>query len=179
MLAKLLAKRDPAALEHLYQYARLLEIVLYRRFGRRFSPEDREDIVADALIHAWQTGDRFDPRLSSLKTWLIMLVTYQARAFLRRNGGYDHVPLDEVAEGIAAPDHISHEDRQHHPSDTMARVLARLSARRAKVLEMYYYDRQAIVEIAHELQITEATVRSHLCLARSSLRRELEAEQAA
>lgn len=175
-LAQMLAQHDPGALEMLYQYARLLEVVLYHEFDTRISEEDRKDIVADTLVRAWETGARFDPRLSSLKTWLIMRATYEARNFLRKNFKQDKILRLEDSEEVPAPElSVQPCDRQY-PSERIARILALLPARRAKILELYYYGGYPVAEISRMLQISEGGVRSHLSHARASLRQELEAE---
>ncbi len=82
---ELLAACEPAALEYLYQYAPRLELALRRKFGAIIAPEDIKDIVRDGLIRALRTGDRFDPDVATITTWLNTLVHYEALEFLRRN----------------------------------------------------------------------------------------------
>src|SRR5687767_921578 len=132
ILQSMLAARQPRALELLYHYARLLEVVLERKFGTRLCAEDRRDIVADALIHAWQTGDRFNPRLSSLKSWLIMIAIFQAREFLRRTGDDSVLPIDAVQPPVCSMTHDVGGDEE--PSPTLQRLLAKLPERRRRVL---------------------------------------------
>lgn len=167
-----LATRDPAILETFYHYARLLEVVLERRYGPSLDDEDRKDIVADALVHAWQTSDRFDPTLSSLKSWLVMLTVYRAREFLRRHAEGRCVSIDEVDPGmlIAEPQPLAEEEQ---PSATVGRVLQQLPARRARITEMYYYEGRPVTEIAATFGISAATVRSHLSHGRAALRQAL------
>ena len=175
MLQRLLAAHDPAALEYLYPYARLLEVVLQRRFGDLIAADDRQDIVADALLHAYETGQRFDPARSSIKTWMIMLAVYQAREFLRRHDARS-IPLDLVDPVVLPTEHAV--PAAPHPGVTLQRLLAQLPARRAHILELYYYEEQPMTEIAARLHISVAAVKSHLSHARSDLRRELEADLA-
>ena len=176
-LATLLAQRDPAALEQLYQHRRSLEAVLYRRFGTQIAAEDRTDIVADTLLHAWHAAARYDPCLSSVKAWLIMLTTYQAREFLRRSNQGRTTSLEYVADRLPANDREPRRE-EGRPGTLIARLLARLPVRRARVIEMFYYEAQPTSEIARSLGISEAAVRSHLSHGRASLRRELELEPA-
>ncbi|HSH78460.1 MAG TPA: sigma-70 family RNA polymerase sigma factor [Herpetosiphonaceae bacterium] len=177
VLTRLLAQHEPAALEHLYQYARLLEVILEQRFGSRISDEDRKDIVADALIHAWQTGDRFDPTLSSLKSWLIMVLVYRAREFLRRNGAGNNIPIEQVDPGVLMSDFRPLVVEQR-PGVLIRQLLQQLPPRRARIVEMYYYEGRPVLEIAKMLGITPATVKSHLSKGRDSLRQLLEEARA-
>lgn len=171
-LGRLLAARDPSVLEYLYQYARLLEVVLERRYGHALDAEDRKDIVADALIHAWQTGDRFDPTLSAVKSWLVMITVYRAREFLRRHGEGNSLPLDDVDPGMLVAEYPPSVDEEQ-PSAIVRRLLQQLPARRARVMEMYYYEGRPVTEIAATFGITPTAVRSHLSHGRAGLRQAL------
>jgi len=175
-IQRLLVEQDPSALEYLFQYARLLEVILQRRFGEFLDEEDCRDIVADTLIYAWQSGERFSPQLSSMKSWLIMLVMYRAREHLRRNRTAHSVPLDAVALEAAMPEEAQVHGVQH-PSGKFRRLLDRLPPRRALIIEMYYYEGRTVAEIARTLRISEAGVRSHLSHGRASLRQAFESER--
>ncbi len=175
---RLLTIHDASAMEYLYRYSTFLEIVLRRRFGGQIDGEDRKDIVADALLHAWETRDRFDPHRSSLKCWLAMIVVFKAREFLRRNGMGRFVRLDQIdAEMLQLED----QPRGEQPNLGLAikQLLEQLPARRALVMKMHYDEGRPIQEIATRLHISQAAVASHLSQGRASLRRVLLEERVA
>lgn len=172
-LQRLLAERDPAALEYLYQYAPRLERALGRKFGAVIAPEDIKDIVRDGLIRALRTGDRFDPGIAQITIWLNTLVHYEALEFLRRNLAV--MPLEFVKQSELKPQHANHVAQQQ-PSPTIEHILQHLPKRRAAILRMHYYEGRSYAEIAQMLKITQAAVKSHLSHARSDIRKELEAD---
>ncbi len=168
----LLARREPAALEELFKYAGLLRLVVRRRFGTAIAEEDCRDIVADTLLHAWRTGERFDPSLSSVKSWLIVLTVYRAREFLRRMGSLSTVSLDHVEPSTCARHHQP-APADEQPSEQIERLLRRLPPRRARIVEMHYYEGCSVLEIAQRLEISQGAVKSHLSNGRADLRRVL------
>ena len=172
---RLLTVQDASAMEYLYRYSRYLEIVLHHKFGEHIDGEDRKDIVADTLLHAWETRDRFDPHRSSLRCWLAMIVVFKAREFLRRNGMGRYIRLDQMDTEVLT---LEDQPQAEQPSLGIAikQLLEQLPARRALVMKMHYNEGRPIQEIARLLHISEAAVASHLSQGRASLRRALVAE---
>ncbi len=173
---ELLAACEPAALEYLYQYAPRLELALRRKFGAIIAPEDIKDIVRDGLIRALRTGDRFDPGVAKITTWLNTLVHYEALEFLRRNLGV--MSLECVNQGEIKSPH-QHRAADQRPSPAIEHILQRLPKQRATILRMHYYEGRSYEEIARLLEITQATVKSHLSNARNDIRKELDADRRA
>lgn len=107
-LATLLKLHDPFAFVVLaHRFAWRLEAILARKFSF-ISHEDLKDIVAQTMIHAFKTGDRFDPTTAKAITWICLLGHYEALKFLRRYGYLMDTSLDEIVERIAK--HIEHGD---------------------------------------------------------------------
>ncbi len=170
----LLAARSPEALDYLYQFAPRLERVLSQKFGAGIPEEDIKDIVCDTLIRAVETGDRFDRRRARLLTWLNTLAHYEALDFLRRHPRT--ISLDQLVSDIpvVAPEQT---EGDHEPGPQLMRALRRLPQRRSRVLLMYYFERYSTAEIAGQLHISTAAVKSHLSHARSDLRLALAGER--
>ena len=69
-------------------------------------PELAEEAVQDTFLRAWRAGDRFDPDLGSLRTWLFAIIRNvvadlgRARAARPRVGGelpeQGHEPFDDM-----------------------------------------------------------------------------------
>lgn len=173
MLVQLLTAHDPAALEYLYQYAPRLERTLQRRFGTMIDHEDLKDIVRDALLRALRTGERFDPQTALLTTWLNTLAHYEALSFLRT-----HTNLIAQTIRVELVDQSVGERAQQHgddqaPSGMMQQVLQELPAQQATMVRQHYYEARSYTEIAQLHHVHEATVKSQLSRARSSLRKRL------
>jgi len=169
-LSKLLKARDARALTVLaYRFAARLEAMLKRKFSSLIPPEDLKDIVAETMIRAFKTGERFDPKIASAFTWINMLGHYEALQFLRKTDLTDNT-LDEIADRIAARTEIESPEDAPQPSTRMVRLLAQLSPQRAKLIRMHYYDGLSIDQIADLLGLTRGGVKSTLSRARHQLK---------
>lgn len=169
LLISLLQARDPRALDILARYERRLEVVLQRKFKPYIAHEDIEDIVADTLLHAYKIGERFDPHLAHVFTWLSVLAHYKALDFLRRRAILSDVDLDDVANQVAVQIETVPPTGGEQPSPAIDQVLQRLSPRRAKVIRLHYYEGLSFEEIAELLNISPGGVRSLLSRARADL----------
>lgn len=176
VLTQLLAEHHPTALEQLYTYAPRLEYALQRRFGAVIDKEDLKDIVRDALIRAWQMGERFDPHAAALTTWLSTLAHYEARSFLRA-----HSNLIAPTTQAECVDHwastCAHQQQaeDQQPSAHMQQVLQALPMQQATLVRQHYYEGRPYGELAQLHHIHEVTIKSQLSRARSTLRKRLSA----
>lgn len=176
-LHDLLHQQQPEVLSWLLKdYAPRLLVALYHHFSAYIPLEDREEIVRDTLIWAFENGPRYDPHLASVATWLNVKAHHLATQFVRRNN-YAGVDIDVLAETLAAAVERETHEQQGCPSRRMQRALRQLPPRRAQVVQLYYYHGYPIDEIAAQLHIAEVTVRSHLSRAYAQLRRIFDVEQ--
>lgn len=127
------------------------------RLARRLVGYDWEDVLQDALALAWRTRDKYDPARGSERTWLLVLVTDQARKSLRRSR--PHVELvDDPAEPSAGND------------VDIERAVRSLPSRQRIAVELFYFLDLPVAEIAVAMSCTPGTVKSTLSDARASLR---------
>lgn len=176
VLQRLLQERNPAALQQLYEFGPRLELSVQRKFGSFISHEDIQDIVADALVRAYQTGDRFDPAQSRLTTWLNQLVHYEALTFLRKRRMLDGRSPDDLEGQLVA---VMEQQPSRHlftPSSRLAPLLQRLPDGYAEVLLRYYYDGLNEERIAELFETTPRAIRTRLSRARRRLRALIDAE---
>jgi len=173
MLVALLHERNPDAFALLICYAPRLEAILARKFGPYIAADDLRDIVAEALLHAFDTGTRFNPALSQPITWLNMLAYYKALQFLRKRQHFTDTTLDELADHMAKRIEEEHPPVVGQPSARIEALIGKLSKRRARVVQMHYYDGLSLEEIAELLGISVGGIRSHLSRALGDLRRML------
>ena len=126
-----------------------------------------EEAVQETFLRAWRAGERFDPQLGSLRTWLFAIVRNvvidlgRARAARPRPGTHGlepaHDPLDDallawqVEEG-----------------------LRRIGEAHRRVLIETYYRGRPYAEVAIELGVPEGTVKSRVYYGLRALRNALE-----
>lgn len=138
------------------------------RLARGLAPAaDAEDIVQDALVHAWDRLANLR-EAAALPGWLRTAVVrrclrHRRRAILLR-------PLDFVlglATGTAAGPELQID---------AVRLLARLPARQRAALVLTEIEGLSDSEAAHEMGMAESTLRVHRHRARKRLRQWLEEE---
>lgn len=128
-----------------------------------------EEAVQETFLRAWRASHRYDPELSSLRTWLFSIarnvVVDLARSRRSRL-------LPEVLEMGLTP--------SEEPIETVLKSweieegLRRISAdHRRAIVEVYYRGRSS-AEIAAEIGVPEGTVRSRLFYGLKALRLALE-----
>jgi RNA polymerase sigma-70 factor (ECF subfamily) len=126
-----------------------------------------EEAVQETFLRAWRAGDRFDPQLGSLRTWLFAILRNvvidlgRARATRPRvaDGGIEPSvePLDEALL-----------------SWQVEEALRRIGDQHRRVLVETYYRGRPYAEIAKELGVPEGTVKSRVYYGLRALRVALE-----
>lgn len=174
--AALVAAHDPRAFSLLWEYKPRLVLSIRRKFGGYISLEDCDDIATTALVEAYEDGIRFEPRKSTLATWLNVRAHYGALDFLRRHNqeipwldGFSELPardlkLEELFEG-------------DKPSQKIQELLENMPLVWNKAIQMFYYKGASVPLIATELEVSEGTVRSYLSRGVKRLRELLEYEE--
>lgn len=136
-----------------------------------------QDVVQETFLRAWLAADRFDPELGSLRVWLFAIAKnvtvdqvrrVRARPWLRQLSE----PADLEAVADTSPD----------PSDLLLRgwvveaALRRIGAdQRRAIVETYLRDRP-YAEVARELGIPVATLRTRVFHAIRALRVTMETD---
>ncbi|MFN8216392.1 MAG: sigma-70 family RNA polymerase sigma factor [Solirubrobacterales bacterium] len=126
-----------------------------------------EEAVQETFVRAWKAGDRFDPELGSLRTWLF--------AILRNvviDMGRARAARPRVAEGGIEPSVEPLE--QALLSWQVEEALRRLGDDHRRILVETYYRGRPYAEVAAELGIPEGTVKSRVYYGLRALRVVLE-----
>lgn len=126
-----------------------------------------EEAVQETFLRAWRAGERFDPEIGSLRTWLFAIlrnvVVDLARARAVR---------PSVAEGGIEP--------SVEPFDEallawqIEEAMRRIGEQHRRVLVEAYYRGRPYAEVAAELGIPEGTVKSRVYYGLRALRVVLE-----
>jgi RNA polymerase sigma-70 factor, ECF subfamily len=134
------------------------------------SLDDRElaeEAVQDTFLRAWRAGDRFDPELGSLRTWLF--------AILR------NVVIDLGRARAARPSAAAELPEQgHEPFEDILltwqveEALRRIGEQHRCVLVETYLRGRPYAEVAVELGVPEGTIKSRVYYGLKALRNALE-----
>jgi RNA polymerase sigma-70 factor (ECF subfamily) len=129
-----------------------------------------QDVVQETFLRAWRAGERFDPSLGSLRTWLFSIARHAMLDHVRAAGvrPWQAALVDDPAAAAAHPG----ED----PSEQLLRgwvveeALRRLSPEhRTAIVETYLKDRP-YAEVAAELDLPVGTLRSRVFYGLKALR---------
>ncbi|WP_159792752.1 RNA polymerase sigma factor [Puerhibacterium puerhi] len=128
-------------------------------------PEDAQDVVQDALEHAWRAVPRFrqDARLS---TWLVRIVINRCRD-LRRARPQAAVPPDDTLADAGTPLEAVVEGRGRQ--DAVVAAIARLPFDQRAALVLHTFDGRSQAEVARLLGTTESAVKVRIHRARRAL----------
>lgn len=97
-----------------------------------------EEVAQDALFKIWQALERYDGR-AALGTWIYTIARNTALPHLRSELYRRTVPLDSVAEPVAAPG---------NPNDEIRKLVESLPEEQRDVVVLYYYQEQSVEEVA-------------------------------
>jgi RNA polymerase sigma-70 factor, ECF subfamily len=126
-----------------------------------------EEAVQETFLRAWRAGDRFDPQIGSLRTWLFAIlrnvVIDLGRARAARPG---------LAEGGVEPtvDPLNDALLAWQVEEAMRRI----GEEHRRVLVETYYRARPYAEVAAELGVPEGTVKSRVYYGLRALRVALE-----
>jgi RNA polymerase sigma-70 factor (ECF subfamily) len=133
------------------------------QLAARMAPEaDRNDVVQDAMLAAWQSRTSFDPDVGTPLTWLLAITANAARRARRRRRT---IPLSEVDRAEV--------QRTDESIDVEAAVRS-LSKRQQMAVNCFYFLGLSIAETASVMGCSEGTVKTQLSRARAHLRPLLE-----
>jgi len=134
------------------------------------SPPDAEEVAQDAFVRAWLglPGFRGEAKFS---TWLHRIVARRAfdRAAALKGRRGRETRLEE-ARSVAVGEASLEAAARAAKALRLERLLDELSAVRRAVVTMYYYQEQAVQQVAEALGMPEGTVKTHLHRARAALR---------
>lgn len=158
-LLRLLAENPEAGWRQMMeQYSGLLFYLVRGKIGVLHSQEEIEDCVAESFAQAFIHWDRYDPKRSSIKTYLATIAIRKAIDVGRKGQPADSIESISM-ESILAPstdlleELIEKENRQE-----LLNALATLTEIEKRILYLRYWENRKSKEIALELRITPATV---------------------
>jgi RNA polymerase sigma-70 factor (ECF subfamily) len=161
-----LTESEAERVERMIQaYGRLVFSIAYSILR---NPEDAEDTAQEVFLRVMRYRYRW-AFIRNERTFIARIA--QRAAIDRRKQQRQHVPIDEIAEPVAAcSDHERDEELA-----ILATLLRTLPEELREVIELSQVEELSSQEIAKVLQIPDGTVRSRLSRARSLLKEKWQA----
>jgi RNA polymerase sigma factor (sigma-70 family) len=122
---------------------------------------DRDDVVQEALLRAWQKRATYRADLGPIRPWLLALTADRGRRMRHRAKPAGHL----LGSTGASTDHDD-----NRPLREQVQVLP---TRQREAVLLYYYADLPVAEVAAVMHCAEGTVKSTLSDARSRLARAL------
>jgi RNA polymerase sigma-70 factor (ECF subfamily) len=133
---------------------------LARYAGRRVPPADRDDVVQEALIRAWQRWSTYDAQRGTPVAWLLGILSDRCRRHRTRSR----------ATVVELVDHGSSTHADPVLDLDLERALAGLSRRQRTAVDLYYFTGLDVATVAEVMGCATGTVKATLHHARARLR---------
>ena len=135
--------------------------VLARYAARQVPAGDRDDVVQDALIRAWQRWSTYDEARGTPVAWLLAILADRCRRQRTRQPAPAAVELVDVG----AP--------ADHPDVDLERAVRGLSRRQRQAVDLFYFVGLDVATVAEVMGCAPGTVKATLSQARARLRQVL------
>lgn len=146
------------------EFARWVEphlTTLARYAARRVPAADRDDVVQEALIRAWQRWATYDAGRGSPAAWLLGILADRCRRHRSRHGS-------RLVELVDA------EVRDPDLDIDLERAVRRLARRQRMAIDLHYFTGLDIETVAEVMGCAPGTVKATLHQARARLHQMLE-----
>jgi RNA polymerase sigma-70 factor, ECF subfamily len=170
---QLVRRGDPRAFEIIYErHASAAFSLAYRMMGTR---SGAEDVLQDAFLSAWRSGERYDRARGSVRTWVLGIVHHRAIDALRRATVHDRRRAGDegIEERFEARERTDAEVARREEAGAVRSALATLPPDQVQVLELAYFGGFTHTEIADILGAPVGTVKGRMRLGLKKMRAQL------
>ncbi len=176
-LVSLAAGGHSDALSELYRrYSGLLLRVAFHMLGNR---QDAEEVLQEAFLYAWRKAKDYNPSLSSVSTWLVLITRSRSLDRLRARQ-VSRRRQSEFQREAKTTRHLLPESFAHvlgsERADRLRKAMDRLPTPQRQVLELCFYSGLTQSEAATQSGLPLGTVKTRTYLAMKKLRLELAGE---
>jgi RNA polymerase sigma-70 factor (ECF subfamily) len=126
-----------------------------------------EEAVQETFLRAWRAGDRFDPQIGSLRTWLFAILRNVVIDLGRARAARPRVSAEGIEPAVEPFDEAL-------LAWQIEEAMRRIGEQHRRVLVETYYRGRPYAEVAEELGVPEGTVKSRVYYGLRALRVVLE-----
>ena len=175
-LVQAIVERRSDAVAELYdRYSGMLKALSQRILH---DPSDAEEILQETFLQVWNQAGRYDPKRSSVSTWLVLISRSRSIDRLRSRqvklrtataAGRENSDIHTSPKGVG---NVLGQERRKRLQEEMAK----LPGEQSEVLELAFYSGMTQSEIAEHTGIPLGTVKTRTLLAMKKLRQALSEE---
>jgi RNA polymerase sigma-70 factor, ECF subfamily len=126
-----------------------------------------EEAVQETFLRAWRAGERFDPQIGSLRTWLFAILRNVVIDLSRARAARPAISTSEAEPSVEPID-------QALLAWQVEEAMRRIGEEHRRILVETHYRGRPYAEVAAELGIPEGTVKSRVYYGLRALRVVLE-----
>ena len=167
LLRRLQLKKADALEQAIARYGAYVLTVIRNRSRGVLTPEDHEEIASDVFLSLWKGAK--DITSEQLRPWLGAVARNKTVEAMRRKKVF--VPMED--ETLITLDRLWEHMYERQRCDAVRKAISCLSEEDREIFYRFYDLAQTTGEIAAQLQLNPATVRSRLMRGRQTLRRQL------
>ena len=166
-LLRRLRKGDPAALSELIRgYGPYVYAIASNIMSHALTPEDVEEVISDAFVSLWENRGRIEGEL--LRSYLAAIVRNKAKSALRRAHATE--PLDDDLLSIQIPNEPERNALMSELRELTRQAVDALGEPDREIFQRHYFLYQKAEEIAADMGMNSATVRTRLARGRKRLK---------
>jgi RNA polymerase sigma-70 factor (ECF subfamily) len=169
-LMQLVRRGEAQAFEVIYErHCNAAFSLAYRMCGKR---SGADDVVQEAFLSLWRSGDAYDRARGSVRTWVLGIVHHRAIDALRRGTTRErhHASSDGIEERFEAPERTDAEVARRDEAREIRAVLSDLPVDQSRVIELAYFGGFTHTEIAAMLDQPIGTVKGRMRLGLAKMR---------
>jgi RNA polymerase sigma-70 factor (ECF subfamily) len=177
-LMELVREGDSSAFEVIFdRHGDTAYSLAYRMCGSRARAED---VVQEAFLSLWRSGDRYDRARGSVRSWVLNVVHNRAVDAFRREATRSALQTGDegLAERLPSGQLTETEVERRDDSGRVRGALLELPEEQRMVIELSYFGGFSHHEIAEILSLPPGTVKGRMRLGLSKLRVALDMEGA-
>jgi RNA polymerase sigma-70 factor, ECF subfamily len=178
-LMQLARRGDARAFELIYdRHAQAAFSLAYRIMGTRAGAED---VTQEAFLSIWRSGERYDRRRGSVRTWVLGIVHHRGIDAIRRATVHSRRRAGDegIEERFEAAERTDAEAARREEAQTVRAALGGLPADQVQVIELAYFGGFTHTEIAEMLDAPVGTIKGRMRLGLKKLRERLSHGQVA
>ncbi|MET0499863.1 MAG: sigma-70 family RNA polymerase sigma factor [Steroidobacteraceae bacterium] len=136
------------------------------------NPVHAQDAAQESLVRLWRALPKYDGR-ASLSTWIYAITRNWCLSCLSKRPSplsLSEAAVEAEAASLAIADRQEGLDQNH----TIRQLVAELPEMTRRIVTLYYFEEQSVVEVSEQVGLPEGTIKTHLFRARARLAARLE-----